>query len=209
MTKSIETVTITAGGKSVTVTPEKLAQVADRVSKRAATGTQQSFGFATGHEFLGEEFLLWIWWKWETVGGEFTLPGGRVVGIAIDDLLVFAPKGDDETRQTLKDGLPTRTAEARTALRQGHRIAKAKLIVAEGSRQWVVSLAGDRMQFGAVKLPEDAEEVENDTDRTGDRVGNWLALHEIVSALFDMFLRVRVGTAWKEEAEAIALWMRS
>jgi len=52
-----------------------------------ATATQQSFGFDVTHGFLGEEFLTWLWFRWETQVGEFTLPGGRVVGVVIDDML--------------------------------------------------------------------------------------------------------------------------
>lgn len=210
--KSKATVTLSGGGKSVTIDADKLAQVAKQVgqgrgSQPAATAQQQSFGFDVTHGFLGEEFLLWIWWKFETDGGEFTLPGGRVVGVAIDDVLVFAPKSEDDTQQTLRRGLPTRTPEARTALRHGHRIAKARLLLAEASRQWTCTLDGERMAFGAVKLPDDDDGAESAEDRTTDRAANWLALHEIVAALFGQFLRVRVGDGWKREAEQIALWM--
>ena len=27
---------------------------------------------AETHGFLGEEFLTWLWFKWESEGGEFT-----------------------------------------------------------------------------------------------------------------------------------------
>lgn len=172
--------------------------------------TQRSFGFDTTHEFLGEEFLLWLWFQWETNGGEFTLPGGRVVGIAIDDLVVFAAADADATEQTLRRGLPTRTAEARTALHQGSRVRKARLIVAEGSRQWTVTLDGGAMRFGGVKLPEDAEECESDLDRTTDRAANWLALHEIVAGLYARFIALRAAPEWmKTEAAAMADWMAS
>lgn len=196
-------ITVTSiNGKPVDATPHE--------SPATTGGTQQSFGFDTTHGFLGEEFLTWLWFRWERDGGEFTFAGNRVVGIAIDDLIVFAPLHDDETQQTLRRGLPTRAPEARTALRQGHRLAKARLIIAEGSRQWVVTLDGESMVFGAVKLADDAEDVENDTDRTGDRSANWLVLHEIISALFGVFLQLRCGAEWKSgEAEAIALWMSS
>lgn len=177
----------------------------------ALVGVRQgSFGFDTTHEFLGEEFLTWLWFKWETDGGEFTLPGGRVVGIAIDDMVVFAAADADATEQTLRRGLPTRTAEARTALQQGSRVRKARLIVAEGSRQWTVTLNGGSMQFGAVKLPKDAEEVESEADRTADRAANWLALHELVAALYAKFVALRAAPEWmKTEAAAMADWMQS
>lgn len=160
------------------------------------------------HGFLGEELLLWLWWKWETSGGEFTLPGGRVVGISLDDLLVFAAPSDDETVQTLRHGLPTRTAEGRTALRGGHRLAKARLLLAEGSRLWSFTLDGASLRLAGVKLPDDDEESTSDADRNADRSANWLALHEIVSALYQLFLRERLAPDWKTKtAEPIARWM--
>ena len=68
-------------------------------------------------EFLGEEFLTWLWFRIETQGGDFDLPGNRAVGLSFDDFLAFAPRDDDETEHTLKKGTPSRSAEASTALR--------------------------------------------------------------------------------------------
>jgi len=157
--------------------------------------------------WMGEELLLWLWWSWEAEGGEFTLPGGRVVGLAIDDLVVFAPSSKEETTQTLRHGLPTRTAEARTALRSGNRPARARLLMAEGARQWSFVLDAGNLRFGGVKLPEDAEECESDADRTADRSANWLALHEIVQGLFVQFVVLRTGEKWEATRRLIAAWM--
>ena len=160
------------------------------------------------HGFLGEEFLTWLWFRWETQGGEFTLSGGRVVGVALDDFLTFAALTEDETEQTLRRGLPTRTAEARTALRQGHRLRKARLLVAEGDRQWTATLDAPSLTLGGVKLPDDAEECESEMDRTADRAANWLALHEIVQALYARFLKERLREDYRTTgAEAQANWM--
>lgn len=173
------------------------------------TATQKSFGFDTTHGFLGEEFLLWLWFQWETNGGEFDLGAGPVVGVAIDDMLQFAPLSDDETRATLRNGLPTRTAEARAALRGGHRLAKAKLIVARDSKVWVLTLDGERMTFSGVGGPEDPEDAESAEDRSADRVANWRVLHGIVVRLFDRFIDVRLGEGWiTKEAAAMAVWMQ-
>lgn len=165
---------------------------------------------ADTHGFLGEEFLTWIWFRWETTGGEFTLSGGRVVGIALDDFLAFAAPSEDETEQTLRRGLPTRTQEARTALRQGRRLRKARLLVAEGPRQWSATLDAPTLTLNGVKLPEDAEECESEQDRTADRTANWLALHEIVQSLYAMFLKDRLKPDYaKTQGEQQAQWMAS
>lgn len=163
---------------------------------------------AETHGFLGEEFLTWLWFRWETEGGEFHLPGGRVVGLALDDFLTFAAPSDDDTEQTLRHGLPTRTEEARTALRQGHRLRRARFLLAEGSRQWSATFDAREMTLVGVKLPEDAEECESDVDRTADRAANWLALQEIVTALYGQFLRERLAPGYLGAgAEKQAQWM--
>lgn len=170
--------------------------------KRAPSGVET-------HGFLGEEFLTWLWFRWETDSGEFHLPGGRVVGIAIDDLLTFSAPSDDETEQTLRHGLPTRTEEARTALRQGRRLRRARLILAEGQRQWTATIDGASLQLSGTKLPEDAEEVESDGDRTADRAANWYALQEIVLALYGQFLQERLAEGYlKQGGERQAQWMQ-
>ncbi|MBL8731927.1 MAG: hypothetical protein JNN13_06125 [Planctomycetes bacterium] len=162
------------------------------------------------HGFLGEEFLTWLWYQWEQHGGEFTFAGGRVVGVALDDFLIFAAPSDEETEQTLRRGLPTRTAEARTALRQGRRLKKARLLIAEGSRQWTATLDAASLTLAGVKLPEDAEECESDIDRTTDRAANWLALDEILQALYGRFLGERLAPDYKAtKAAAQAKWMAS
>lgn len=160
------------------------------------------------HGFLGEEFLTWLWYRWETDGGEFTLSGGRIVGIALDDFLTFAALSEDETEQTLRRGLPTRTAEARTALRQGHRLRKARMLIAEGERQWTVTLDAPSLSLAGVKLPDDAEECESEADRTADRAANWLALHEIIQALYGLFLKERLRPDYQTTGAASqATWM--
>ncbi len=163
---------------------------------------------AESHGFLGEEFLTWLWFRCETESGEFALPGGRVVGVLLDDLLTFAAPHEDETEQTLRHGAPTRTAEARTSLRQGRRLKKARLLVAEGQNQWSATIDGTTLRLSGVKLPDDSEDVGSDPERSEERAGNWLALHEIVHALYREFLRVRLRPDYlRTTAEAQATWM--
>jgi len=165
---------------------------------------------AETHGYLGEEFLTWLWFRWETDGGEFPLPGGRVVGLALDDFLCFAAPSDDETEQTLRRGLPTRSPEARTALRHGRRLKKARLLLGEGSRQWSATLDATTLTMTGVRLPEDAEECESDADRTADRAANWFALHEILQALYARYLTERVRPDYLATAgEQQARWMAS
>jgi hypothetical protein len=160
------------------------------------------------HGFLGEEFLTWLWFRQETDRGEHRLAGGRVVGVMLDDLLMFAAPGGEATEQTLRRGSPTRTVEARSALRQGHRLARARVLIAEGDHQWAATFHGATFTMSGVKLPADSEEAGSEQERSEERAGNWLALHELVLALYREFLRVRLDPGYlKSEAETQANWM--
>ena len=129
--------------------------------------------------------------------------------MALDDFLTFAAPSDDETEQTLRHGLPTRTEEARTALRQGRRLRRARMIIAEGPRQWSVTIDGATMRLSGAKMPEDAEECESDNDRNADRTANWLALHELVHSLYAQFLKARLAPDYRKTgAEKQAQWMQ-
>ena len=87
-------------------------------------------------------------------------------------------------------------------------LRKARLLLAEGDRQWTVTLDGPTLSLSGVKLPDDAEECESEADRTSDRAANWLTLHEIVQALYGVFLKERLRDDYRADgAEAMAAWM--
>lgn len=158
--------------------------------------------------FLGEEFLSWLWFKLERDGGEFTLPGARVIAIAIDDYISFAPRDDDDTEHSLRHGLPTRSPEASAALHNGRRLAKAKLIVAESALEWSLILNGNTMTLSSVRLPKDGEDLESPEERSRERAANFLRIQEIISQLYKIFLERRLRPEYlSEDAEQQAQWM--
>ena len=161
------------------------------------------------HAFLGEEFLTWLWFKMETEGGEFELSRKRTVGIALDDMLTFAPRRDDDTQQTLRKGQPARTPEARTALRNGCRLARARLVMAMDQRQWLFTLDGATMALVGLRLPEDDEEAESAEERSHDRVANLAEVFDLVRELYGLFLRERLRPEYlAEQGAQQANWMQ-
>jgi hypothetical protein len=158
-------------------------------------------------DFLGEEFLTWLWWRCEVKGGAFAHGEDEAVAVAFDGMLQFAAP-DDEVETTLRHGLPAKSDEARAALRQGRLLSKAQVQVARGNAQWTVTITGASMTFSA-RLPEDPDDCESDLDRTHDRAANWLAIHQILTGMFRLFLLSRNGSGWRDESQAMAQWMAS
>jgi hypothetical protein len=165
---------------------------------------------ASNHGFLGEEFLTWLWYRLETEGGDFDLGQGTVIGVAMDDYLEFAPLDEDETLQTMRKGMPTRSPEARTALRSGHRLKKAKLIVAQGEREWSFVLDGTELELRSVKLPQDDESCESQAGRDRERAAHFIEIHGIVRRLYARFLELRLRPDYLgSAAEKQAAWMQA
>lgn len=163
---------------------------------------------AGSHAFLGQEFLTWLWWKFETEGGEFTLSRGREVAVSLEDMIQFQPSEGFGTACALTKGLPSRAKVARVALAQGQRVAKARLAIAQGDRVWLVTIVGATLALTAIKPPEDEEDLDTAPARTEERVGNLLDLQEIVAELYRVFLKERLAPGYlKGAAEAQAAWM--
>jgi hypothetical protein len=159
-------------------------------------------------EFLGEEFLTWLWFRLETQGGDFDLPGNRKIGVSFDDFLAFAPRDDDETEHTLKKGTPSRSPEASTALRSGHRLRRAKIIIGQGEMLWSFVLDGPTMGIMGARLPDDDQDSESLDERSHDRIRSFLELQQIVAAIYRVFLQERLAPDYSAQgATAQATWM--
>ena len=158
--------------------------------------------------FLGEEFLTWLWFKIETDGGEFELDQGRHVGVSFDDFIAFAPRDGDESEHTLRKGAPSRSVEAAASLRNGRRLTRARLILAEGDAVWHVVLDGPTMNLLSVKLPDDDPEAADADERSLERVQAFLTLRGTLARLYRQFLLERLDEGYLTSgAEAQANWM--
>ena len=163
-----------------------------------------------GYAFLGEEFLTWLWFRLETDGGDFDLGNGRSVGVSFDDYIRLAPAGDEETLQTLRAGMPSRSAEAAAGLRNGRRLQEAKLIIALGELQWSLVLDGPTMTLRSIKLPDDDPEISEKNEKSSERAANFILIQEIVEQIYALFLRIRLRPDYlTSDAERQAQWMSS
>ena len=163
---------------------------------------------STEHAFLGEEFLTWLWFRLETDGGDFELAGGRSASVSLDDFLAFAPGDDDETEQTLRKGLPSRSAEARAALRHGRRVRRMKLIVALGDREWSLTIEGPTLDLHGVRLPPDPEDAGSREELAAERAAAFFEIRGVVAALYRRFLDDRLRDDYRATSgRAQARWM--
>ncbi len=160
------------------------------------------------HSFLGEEFLTWLWFRLDTEGGDFDLGQGRAIAMTFEDFIAFSPTEGNETEQTLRRGLPTRSPEAAAALHTGRRLRQARLLLAFGELQWQFTLDGSTMALRSIKLPDDDPEADGPEERSRERAANFLLLHDFVGDVYKQFLLLRLTPEYlKGPGERQAQWM--
>jgi len=177
-----------------------------------------------GQAFLGREFLTWLWFRCESDGGTFELPGlgggaaagdeadgeggaAAEVGVVFNDYVSLISDGEDREESIVKKGSPHRSAEARTALLVGKLVAAAKLEIARGERSFTATVVGETLDFRSVKYPD--PQGDDPEERAVERLEAMRELTDIIDALYGMFLGVRTSPAWDaREVPAMTRWIK-
>jgi hypothetical protein len=158
-------------------------------------------------DFLGNEFLLWLWHEAEVRSGTVSTGAGEVTVFFDHQVDVECAYGQTGKDTFAGDG-PTRLPEARLALRHGKVPRKASLILEHGGSSFTLSLQGERMAFGGVKLP-DVEEAETPRVLFEERIEALRTFCRGLQSLFSEFVQLRSKSeAWEGVRQAIAGWLQ-
>lgn len=158
--------------------------------------------------FLGREFLVWIWWKSELFDGEMAVGGAGTCEVWLDDQLILEAKGADIVEQSrMKGGSPSATPEAKEALRQGKVPTKTRISISQQEREFSFVLEGEPFALSGVKTPTLLQEERE--EKFYERMYLLEELEEMIHALYNEFLVLRLTPAWEREiAPAISAWVR-
>jgi len=157
-------------------------------------------------DFLGDEFLLWLWHYSDAVGDTVTLPDGTVAtfmfsgGVNVDD-----PRGQTG-HGTLNSTSAVRLPEAKTAVRYGKLPRKAAFTVVRQSEQFSFVLQAETLAVTSGKLPPPPEDV-NGRAREEHRLQATRDLIEAIDRLFEEFLTRRLAPSWGGELEDMQQWL--
>ncbi len=158
-------------------------------------------------DFLGNEFLLWLWHELEAKSGTLPTAVGQVA-IMLDKSLDL----DCAFGQTGKDGLrgdgPNRMPEARDGLRSGKVPRKAGMVLDASGHTYALTLSAEGLSVGSAKLP-DIEEADDERAVFEQRIDLIRDLAKAIDALFDNFLKVRCGSAWEGQTANVRRWILS
>lgn len=156
-------------------------------------------------DFLGNEFLLWLWHEADQTDATIKTDRSEVT-IFIDKSLDLDCTYGQSGRDNLRSAGPTRMPEALDALRTGKIPRKMGMILDASGSQFNFTLNAETLAVASAKLPE----VENaDTPRVlfEERIGQMRDLWSAMDSLFEVFLKHRTSSAWESQSMVIRKWI--
>jgi hypothetical protein len=172
------------------VTPGEMAWAPDEASR----------------DFLGNEFLLWLWYVLDGEGDTISLADGSEVSVMLARTLTLECPRAQTGKETIQSDGPTRLPEARRAIQAGKLPRKVGLLLARHDNQYELTLQAETLAVGGARLP--APEGNEERARLEERVALLRGLLETLDLLYDAFGRVRLSENWTKELAKVQKWLQ-
>ncbi len=187
---------------------EALARSQDGMPPRAAGRPEVPWALAGGEakDFLGNVFLLWLWWHAEAREGLIetkSVPVAIVVDKVVDMECPWGVTG----KVSLRGNLPTHTQEASKALQSGKWPRKLGLLLAAHGQEFECQLQGDRFQVSGLRMHGPSEAAKTPRLETEERLDQLSTFDAVLIALYDHFLRDRFSQGWPTRRQQISEWI--
>jgi hypothetical protein len=165
-------------------------------------------GMTDNYDYLGNEFLLWLWWKWDT--GPDTLPladESEVTGMFARSLSLDCPQGE-HGKESISSESPVALPEAGMAIRMGKLPRKAGLTLIRNGEQYDFNLQAETGILGSAKISRPGDSGTEIRDRQ-DRIESLRTMAETFDLLFELFCSKRIGKTWNAESKKLTQWLQS
>jgi len=156
-------------------------------------------------DFLGNEFLLWLWWMVDTGTGMIETEHG-VVAITLDRMLELQCAWDVTGRVQVTADRATTLRESREAIRLGKWPRKVGFVLADDDAPIEGALQADRWVISAVRVQK-SDDARTPRDVLDHRVEQTIAVDRALQALYTRFLLERMDQRWTGVRERLSGWV--
>jgi hypothetical protein len=159
-------------------------------------------------EFLGKEFLAWLWFRTETERGSFKL-GDKPLEIWFDGKITLQGENERGLETITCSGESQNMKAARFALAENKEVVQATLVLSMDDNQWTFILDALWLNFKTFKTPRVIQDRRDDPD--GLFYEKMFLIEAAVSAMdgvYAEFLKLRLSPEWStEEVPALSRWI--
>lgn len=157
-------------------------------------------------DFLGNEFLVWLWWQTEQREGVISPDDSSSISVMFHKSLSLECPLGESGKQSLTSEHPSKLPEALESLRSGKLVRKAGLHIARGGYQFRFVLQAETFSVSSAKL-----EIEDDDQeyRLENRIEAIRYLNDTIDEMFGHFLKLRISPDWISTVSDIRTWLDS
>ena len=157
-------------------------------------------------DFLGNEFLLWLWWTLENNGDVLQLADeSEVTAMLTKTLSLECPLGEFG-KETITSEAPSYLPEAMQAIRTGKLPRKTGMTLVRHGQQFDLVLQAETFAISGAKIHLDEDADQYDLDQ---RIESIRDLCDSVDLMFHLFCEQRVAASWKKTQGKISKWLAS
>jgi hypothetical protein len=157
-------------------------------------------------DFLGNEFLLWLWYLLDGEGDTIALADNSEVGVMLARTLTLECPRAQTGKETIQSDGPTRLPEARRAIQAGKLPRRVGLILVRHDNQYDFTLQAETLAVSGARLP--APDAADERVRLEERVALLRGFLETLDLLYDAFGRVRFSEGWPKELAKVQKWLQ-
>ena len=156
--------------------------------------------------FLGKEFLTWLWFRTESADEPLRLQKGDEIAVMIDRVIRLKCDFGLTGADVITADSPAQLPEARAALAGGKQPTKLGLTIGCNLGEFRLTLDGPRLAVSSLVVPEDESE-EDLCVRFEQRFERLADACALLDALFELFLLRRTDRAWSSELRQMSDWV--
>ncbi len=192
--------------------PAAIATDSEGEPRRLGEHPLPSWASGDPADYLGNVFLLWLWWKCDSAEGIVEV--GVRTRQPSEVALVAERQVDLECAWGVTGGVnlrgdaPTRSPEAARALQSGKMPRRLGLTIAAEGQVWRCTLQGDRFVVSGLALPKPIEPPASTRELIEERIESTLLFDRTLDALYESFLVERLGSGWAGVRATVSEWIR-
>jgi hypothetical protein len=156
-------------------------------------------------DYLGNEFLMWLWYMSDGDGDTIKLADGTEATFMLARTLTLeCPRGQTGHETITSDG-PTRLPEAKRGVQAGKLPRKAGMTLVRHDHQYELTLHAETLSVGGLKFP--APDESETRAKLDERVAALRHLTETLDGLYAAFLDIRLSGKWADTLSRVQRWL--
>lgn len=159
----------------------------------------------TSLNFLGKEFLSWLWYQIDSDDGPLQVRNGHTVTVMVDRTIRLQCDFKLTGTDVITADSPTSLPEARAALRVGKQPTRLGLILGTPVGEFRLTLDGPRWAVTGLSVPEEESEADPRA-QLEQRFESIADAANVLDAMFELFILRRIDRGWDRDLQSMAAW---